>query len=76
MQFIMDCLNVNSKGNLAIGGCDLLDIAKEFKTPAYVMDEEKIRNNCRAYTNSIKKYYDGKETAILMCCNLKENEIT
>ena len=64
MQFVMDCLSVNSKGNLAIGGCDLLDIAKEFKTPAYVMDEEKIRNNCRAYTNSIKEYYDGNGIAL------------
>lgn len=60
MQFVMNCLDVNDNGRLSMGGCDLVDIAKEYGTPAYVMDEQSIRENCRAYKESIDKYYDGK----------------
>ena len=64
MQQVMKCLNVNEKGNLSMGGCDLTDIASEFGTPAYVIDEKTVRENCRAYVNSIKEYYGGKGLAI------------
>ena len=33
---------VNEKGNLSIGGVDAAELAKEFKTPLYVMDQELI----------------------------------
>ena len=33
---------VNEKGNLSIGGVDAVELAKEFKTPLYVMDQELI----------------------------------
>ena len=33
---------VNEKGNLSIGGVDTVELAKEFKTPLYVMDQELI----------------------------------
>ena len=64
MQFIMDCLDVNENGNLELSGCDLVNIAKEFGTPAYVVDDATIRNNCKKYNDSIKKYYDGNGRAI------------
>ncbi len=60
MDFVMNCLSVNQKGNLSIGGCDLSNIAAEYGTPAYVMDEDEIRKNCRVYTGAMDKYYDGK----------------
>lgn len=59
-MFVNDCLNVNEKGHLTIGGCDTLELAKEFGTPLYVMDEATIRNTCKSYVNSIKTHYDGK----------------
>lgn len=59
-MFVNDCLNVNEKGHLTIGGCDTLELAKEFGTPLYVMDETTIRNTCKSYVNSIKTHYDGK----------------
>ena len=64
MQFVMDCLSVNEKGNLQLGGCDLKKVADENGTPAYVLDESTIRKNCKAYVDSIKKYYDGNGIAI------------
>jgi len=45
---------VNTRGHLEIGGCDTLELAREFCTPLYVMDEAAIRRECRelrsAYT--------------------------
>lgn len=64
MQFVMDCIDVNADGNLVMGGCDLYNVAKEFGTPAYVMDEATIRKNCREYKGSIDNYYDGMGLAL------------
>ncbi len=59
MHFVMDCLEINENGNLQMGGCDLTEVAREWKTPLYVMDEETIRTNCRVYLNAMKEYYGG-----------------
>ena len=64
MQFVMDSLSINENGHLAMSGYDLVDIAKEYGTPAYVLDENTIRRNCRLYTESIKNHYDGNGRAI------------
>ncbi len=58
-MFINECLNVNDKGHLTIGGCDTVELAKEYGTPLYVLDENVIRNTCKSYVNSFKKYYNG-----------------
>lgn len=60
MSFVMKCLGINENGDLTIGGCDLKEIAEAYGTPAYIMDEDEIRANCRIYTQSIKDHYDGK----------------
>ena len=44
---------------LIIGGADTVALAKEYGTPLYVFDENKIRECCRAYVNSVEKYYGG-----------------
>ena len=59
-MFVSDCLGVNEKGRLTIGDCDTIELAKQFGTPLYVMDEAMIRNNCRLYKKSFEKYYNGK----------------
>lgn len=59
MQFVMECLRINDRGNLEMGGCDLTDLAGEFGTPAYVMDENEIRKNCRIYLHSMEEHYNG-----------------
>ena len=56
---IADCLSINEKNHLQIGGLDTVDLAKQYGTPLYVMDEEQIRNNCRLYKDAIDKFYDG-----------------
>ena len=58
-MFVSECLNVNEKGHLTIGGCDTVELAKEYGTPLYVIDEDTVRNTCKSYVNSINKYYNG-----------------
>lgn len=53
-------LGINDQGRLTVGGCDAVELCKEFGTPLYVMDENAIRHNCQAFRESIEKYYDGK----------------
>lgn len=63
-MFVNDCLNVNEKGHLTIGGCDTVELAKKYGTPLYVLDENVIRNTCKAYVDSFKRHYDGKGLAL------------
>lgn len=59
-MFVMDCLDVNQKGHLTIGGLDTVELAEKYGTPLYVMDEDVIRRNMRVYRDAIKKHYgDG-----------------
>lgn len=61
-MFVSDCLNVNEKGHLEIGGCDTMDLAEKYGTPLYVVDENEIRKNCRAFVKSIDDNYSGHGT--------------
>ena len=48
---------INDKGHLEIGGCDTVELAKEFGTPLYVMDEKHLRDNCRKYYEAFTGTY-------------------
>ena len=61
---LYDNLTVNEKGHLAIGGFDAEELAAEFGTPLYVLDENVIRRNCRTYVNAMHECF-GPESAPL-----------
>ncbi len=42
-------LSTNDKGHLTIDGLDTVELAREFGTPAYIIDENVIRENMRTY---------------------------
>ncbi len=77
-----EVLKVNDRNHLEIGGCDCVDLAHEFGTPLYVMDEMTIRKNCRIYKNAIDRFYDGnglilyasKAFCTLAMCKIAEQE--
>ncbi len=54
---ICNNLGVNSKGNLEFAGRDTVELAKTYGTPLYLMDEEKIRFNCRVYLSAMKENF-------------------
>ncbi|MBR1824201.1 MAG: diaminopimelate decarboxylase [Ruminococcus sp.] len=58
-MFVSENLGVNEKGHLTVGGTDTVDLAAQYGTPLYVMDEELIRKNLRSFHNSMNKYYNG-----------------
>jgi diaminopimelate decarboxylase len=41
-------------GRLEVGGCDVIELAREFGTPAYVYAEDDIRARARAYTEAFR----------------------
>ncbi|MBR6722600.1 diaminopimelate decarboxylase [bacterium] len=46
----------NSKGNLEIGGCDVVELAEKYSTPLYVVDEKTLRSICQDYKKAFGKY--------------------
>jgi diaminopimelate decarboxylase len=44
---------VNELGRLEIGGCDAVELAREFGTPAYVVAEDDLRSRARAFVDAI-----------------------
>lgn len=59
-MFVSENLDVNENGNLTIGGVDVVSLTKEYGTPLYIMDEDKIIKSIRMYKNSIDQYYNGQ----------------
>jgi diaminopimelate decarboxylase len=54
-----DTATALANDHLAIGGCDLVDLATEFGTPLYVFDEASIRSRARAYRAALEDRYGG-----------------
>jgi diaminopimelate decarboxylase len=44
---------VNEQGRLEIGGCDTVELAREFGTPAYVVAEDDLRWRARAFLDAL-----------------------
>ena len=57
MNLLYNHLSVNTAGHLAIGGLDTVELAKQFGTPAYIMDEDAIRSMMRTYLNAARAYF-------------------
>ena len=50
---------INAQGHLEVGGVDTVDLAREFGTPLYVMDEEALRGRCREYREAFDEAAPG-----------------
>nr|CAA9223137.1 Diaminopimelate decarboxylase [uncultured Armatimonadetes bacterium] len=53
---------VNDAGHLEIGGCDVVDLARRFGTPLYVVDEAFLRDNLRRYKQAFAERYPAETT--------------
>jgi diaminopimelate decarboxylase len=49
---------VNDLGHLEIGGCDAVELAREFGTPAFVVAEDDIRTRARAFVEALRARHD------------------
>ena len=68
-------LGINENGHLTIGGCDTVNLAQEYKTPLYVLDENRVREKCRTYINAMKKHFGGESRALFASKALSFKEI-
>jgi diaminopimelate decarboxylase len=51
---------VDARGRLTLGGCDAVELAREFGTPAYVVVEQDIRERARAFREGLAaRHGDG-----------------
>lgn len=51
---ICNNLSVNEKGHLCFAGVDVTGLAEKYATPLYLLDEDKVRENCRIYMDAMK----------------------
>ncbi len=63
------------KDNLTIGGCDLVELAKRYGTPLYVIDEATLRGICREYKNAFKGKNINMMYASKALCTLSTSAI-
>ncbi len=54
-------ISVLDNGHLAFSGVDVVELAKKYGTPLYLIDENKIRENCRKYKSVVNKCF-GEES--------------
>lgn len=72
---------INAKGHLEIGGCDTTELAKEFGTPLYVVDEALVRQRAREYVEAFRASglnfqvaYASKAFSVMAMCAIAEQE--
>ena len=72
---------INEAGNLEIGGCDTVDLTREFGTPLYVVDEAQMRGVCQEYLKHFRARYPhvtveyaGKALLAKAICAIIESE--
>jgi diaminopimelate decarboxylase len=46
---------VNERGRLEVGGCDVVELAEEHGTPAYIYAEDDLRARARAYREAFER---------------------
>ena len=74
-------MEIGPNGHLYIGGCDAVELAKQWGTPLYVMDEAEIRRRAKAYKQVLAENYPdsrviyaGKTFMTTAMCRIMEEE--
>jgi diaminopimelate decarboxylase len=61
-----DATLVNPEGQLVIGGCNALELASQYGTPVYVLDEETLRARCRTFIREFQQRHSS--TQVVYAC--------
>lgn len=56
-SMLQDNHGINAAGHLTLAGVDVVDLAKEYGTPLYVLDEERIRARMRSYAKTMSEVF-------------------
>ncbi|WP_336771803.1 diaminopimelate decarboxylase [Paenibacillus sp. MMO-58] len=72
---------INAQGHLEIGGVDVTDLAKEYGTPLYIVDETLIRQRANEYVSAFKESglkfqvaYASKAFSVMAMCAIADQE--
>lgn len=72
---------INEQGHLEIGGCDAVELAEQFGTPLYVVDEALVRQRCQQFMDAFKQTglgfqvaYASKAFSVMAMCRIIEAE--
>ena len=58
-------LGINEAGHLTLAGVDTVEMAKKYGTPLYLLDEDRVRANCRTYICAMKEAFGGSSGPLL-----------
>jgi diaminopimelate decarboxylase len=50
---------IDARGRLTLGGCDAVELAREFGTPAYIVVEQDIRERARAFRDGLSARHEN-----------------
>jgi diaminopimelate decarboxylase len=71
-----DTARVTPEGHLSIGGCDVVDLAREFGTPLIVIDRATFEARANAFAGAVgadRVFYAGKALLCLAVCRLVDS---
>ncbi len=54
-------ITILNNGHLAFSGVDTVEMTQKYGTPLYLIDEAKLRANCKEYRNAVLKHF-GKDS--------------
>jgi diaminopimelate decarboxylase len=52
---------VNERGHLEVAGCDVVELAEQFGTPAYIYAEDDLRRRAQNYMGAFERHTDAFE---------------
>ena len=55
-ELLYDNLKIGENGRLYFAGADTVELAREFGTPSFIMDEDRVRARCREYVQAMREY--------------------
>lgn len=68
---ISENIGTNSAGRLTFAGRDTVELCEKYGTPLMLMDEERIRENCRVYKSAMSEFMGGESRPLFAgksCC--------
>ncbi|HEV2999488.1 MAG TPA: diaminopimelate decarboxylase [Solirubrobacteraceae bacterium] len=49
---------LDERGRLRVGGCDVVELAREYGTPAYLVAEDDLRHRARAFRHAFERLHE------------------
>lgn len=60
----------NEEGNATVAGISITDLAENFGSPLYILDQQTLEHNCQLYLDPLKKYYPNSKVLYAGKANL------